>query len=210
MPQACQRRCSDTVKSTVRTLGTALDRVGRLWTLSPCPYSGIGLFWDGRRHRGTVLDYSHSIINEQSKLLISKWFQVARSIFTVIFTVKVSGTSIGAGFRAIRRKVTFRDLSRSIDSKNDSSHRRCAPKPVQATSESASPSSALSHCLTSLFHSLFYRQDADVLGRCCARTGRLQTASVSITSMKRPALNPSGYRVQAERLVSASRDWSAR
>lgn len=30
--------CSDTVKSTVRTPGTAVDRVGRLWTLSPCPY----------------------------------------------------------------------------------------------------------------------------------------------------------------------------
>jgi hypothetical protein len=32
-------------------------------------------------------------------------------IFTVIFTVKLSGTSIGAGFRGIRRKATFRDLS---------------------------------------------------------------------------------------------------
>ena len=156
------------------------------------------------------LFYSHSIINGPSKLLISKCLQVARSIFTVIFTVKVLGTSIGAGFRAIRRKVTIRDLSRSIDSKNDSPHRRCAPKPVQATSESASPSSVLSHCLTSLFHSFFYRHDADGLVRCCVQTGRLQTASVSITSMKRPALNPSGYRVQAERLVSASRDWSAR
>ena len=28
---ACKRRCSDTVKSTVRTPGTALDRVGRSW-----------------------------------------------------------------------------------------------------------------------------------------------------------------------------------
>ena len=134
---------------------------------------------------------------------------VALSIFTVIFTVKVLDTSIGAGLRAIRPKVTFRDLSRSIDSKNDSPHRRCAPKPVQATSESASPSSALSHCLTSLFNSFFYRHDADGLVRCCVRTGRLQTASVSITSMKRSALNPSGYKVQAELLVSASRDWSA-
>ena len=39
-----------------------------------------------------------------------------RQRFTVIFTVNLSGTSIGAGFRAIRPKVTFRDLSRSIDS----------------------------------------------------------------------------------------------
>ena len=154
--------------------------------------------------------HSHSIINKPSKLLICMVLDTASRIFTVIFTVKVPGTSIGAGLRAIRPKVTFRDLSRSIDSKNDSPHRRCAPKPVQATSESASPSSALSHCLTSLFNSFFYRHDADGLGRCCVQTGRLQTASVSITSMKRPALNPSGYRVQAERLVSASRDWSAR
>ena len=47
------------------------------------------------------------------------------------------------------------------------------------------------------------------LGRCCVRSRRSQTAAVSITSMKRPALNPSGYRVQAYLLVSASRDWSA-
>ena len=60
--------------------------------------------------------HSHSIINEPSKLLISQWFQAAMAIFTVIFTVKVSCTSIGAGFRAIRRKVTFRDLSTSIGS----------------------------------------------------------------------------------------------
>ena len=63
-----------------------------------------------------MIFYSHSIINRPSKLLISKCLQVARSIFTVIFTVKVSGTSIGAGFRAVLRKLTFRDLSRSIDS----------------------------------------------------------------------------------------------
>jgi hypothetical protein len=61
--------------------------------------------------------------------LISKWFQVAWSIFTVIFTVKVSGTSIGAGFRAIRRKVTFRDLSRSIDSDHNFPPHRFARKP---------------------------------------------------------------------------------
>ena len=47
------------------------------------------------------------------------------------------------------------------------------------------------------------------LGRCCVRSRRSQTASVSITSMKRSAPNPSGYKVQAELLVSASRDWSA-
>ena len=36
--------------------------------------------------------------------------------FTVIFTVKVRSTSIGAGLRAILRRLTFRDLSRTIDS----------------------------------------------------------------------------------------------
>jgi hypothetical protein len=35
--------------------------------------------------------------------------------FTVIFTVKVRSTSIGAGLRAILRRLTFRDLSRTID-----------------------------------------------------------------------------------------------
>ena len=66
-PQACQRRCSDTVKSTVRTPGTALDRAGRLLTLSPCPHCEIGSFWDGRKHRGTILAHSHSIINGSRK-----------------------------------------------------------------------------------------------------------------------------------------------
>ena len=41
---------------------SALDRLGRLWTLSPCPYSEIGLFWDGRKHHGTILDHSHSMV----------------------------------------------------------------------------------------------------------------------------------------------------
>ena len=51
------------------TPGTALDREGRLWTLSPCPYCEIGLFWDGRRHRGTILDHSHSIVNRRARLI---------------------------------------------------------------------------------------------------------------------------------------------
>jgi len=70
-------------------------------------------------------DYSHSIINEPSKLLICKPTDAAPQKFTVIFTVKVLGTSIGAGFRAIRPKATFRDLSTSIESHNHfRSHRR--------------------------------------------------------------------------------------
>ena len=47
------------------------------------------------------------------------------------------------------------------------------------------------------------------IGRQCVRSRGSQTASVSITSMKRSALNPSGYRVQADGLATSSGDWSA-
>jgi hypothetical protein len=46
--------------------------------------------------------HSHSIINEPSKLLIRNVFAASSQTFTVIFTVKVRSTSIGAGFRAVR------------------------------------------------------------------------------------------------------------
>jgi hypothetical protein len=58
----------------------------------------------------------HSIINEPYKLLNRIAFAAVPQILTVIFAVNLSGTSIGAGFRAVLRKRTFRDLSRSIDS----------------------------------------------------------------------------------------------
>jgi hypothetical protein len=48
--------------------------------------------------------------------LILMMLSTATRIFTVTFTVNLPGTSIGAGLRAILRKLTFRDLSRSIDS----------------------------------------------------------------------------------------------
>jgi hypothetical protein len=60
--------------------------------------------------------YSHSIINEPSKLLIRKARAAALQDFTVVFAVNLSGTSIGAGFRAVLRNLTFRDLSKTIDS----------------------------------------------------------------------------------------------
>jgi len=63
----------------------------------------------GRRHCGP---YSHSIINEPSKLLIGKVLAAASQTFTVTFTVKVRSTSTGAGLRAIRPEATF---TRSID-----------------------------------------------------------------------------------------------
>ena len=63
-----------------------------------------------------VSSHFHSIINARSKRLIRRGFDTAPKSFTVMFTVKLTGTNIGAGLRPIRPKVTFRDLSRSIDS----------------------------------------------------------------------------------------------
>jgi hypothetical protein len=60
--------------------------------------------------------YSHSIINEPSTLLICNGLGAAPQKFTVTFTVKARSASIGAGLRAILRRLTFRDLSRTIDS----------------------------------------------------------------------------------------------
>ncbi len=57
--------------------------------------------------------YSHSIINEPSKLLIYEESATA----SALFTVKLSGTSTGAGFRAVRPNPTFRDRSSSINSR---------------------------------------------------------------------------------------------
>ena len=34
----------------------------RRGTLSPCPHSEIRLSWDARKHRGTLLAHSHSIV----------------------------------------------------------------------------------------------------------------------------------------------------
>jgi len=77
------------------------------------------------------LGHSHSIINEPSKLLIRRVLAAASQILTVIFTVNLSGISIGAGFRAVSRKLTFRDLSTSIDSRDHRRHLRRASVSVQ-------------------------------------------------------------------------------
>jgi hypothetical protein len=66
--------------------------------------------------------YSHSIINELAKLLIRIALSATARTFTVIFTVNLSGTSIGADFQAVRPKLTFRDLSASIDSRDNLEH----------------------------------------------------------------------------------------
>jgi hypothetical protein len=55
--------------------------------------------------------YSHSIINETCKLLIFNAPEAAPQKFSVIFPVKVRSSSIGEGFRAVRPKLSFRDLS---------------------------------------------------------------------------------------------------
>jgi hypothetical protein len=49
-------------------------------------------------------------------LLICTASKSCTTPFTVTFTVNPSGISIGAGLRAIRPEVTFRDLSRSVNS----------------------------------------------------------------------------------------------
>jgi hypothetical protein len=82
----------------------------------------------------------------------------APEIFAVIITVNLSGTSIGAGFRAIRPKVTFRDLSRSIDSWG-ARERFIAPRrnPSERT-QTEGASNTVTICRTSLFRQIFYRQ----------------------------------------------------
>lgn len=84
-----------------------------------------------RRRNSEPVDfetYSHSIINEPLKLLICNVPASASQIFTVTSTVNLSRSSIGAGFRAIGPKVTFRDLSTSIDSWG-ARERFIAPRP---------------------------------------------------------------------------------
>jgi hypothetical protein len=78
-------------------------------------------------------------------------------VFTVIFTVKVSGTSIGAGLRTIQQKVTFRDLSRSIDSDNDCRDASTRVSAGQGNAQEGPASNAISYCHDLLFRPLFYR-----------------------------------------------------
>jgi hypothetical protein len=80
--------------------------------------------------------------------------------FTVIFTVRVRSTSIGAGLRAIRPEATFRDLSTSIDSSNHRGHRRRRIGVDQGNDQEGLASNALSYCPNSIFRTFFYRHDA--------------------------------------------------
>jgi hypothetical protein len=66
--------------------------------------------------------------------------------FTVIFTVKVRSTSIGAGLQAIRSEVTFRDLSTTIDSRNHRGHRRRRIGVDHGNDQEGLASNALGYC----------------------------------------------------------------
>jgi len=90
--------------------------------------------------------YSHSIINEPSKLLIRRALASASQIFTVIFTANLPGTSIGADLRAIRPEATFRDLSTSIDSRDHRGYRRRRIGVGQGNDQEGLASNASSYC----------------------------------------------------------------
>ena len=77
--------------------------------------------------------------------------------YTVIFTVKLTGASIGAGFRAIPPKVTSRNLSRSIGLDNGCQLQRRASVTVPEAPQKRVTSNALSHCPKTLFRMFFYR-----------------------------------------------------
>ena len=117
-----------------------------------------------QRTRMLAASYSHSIINEPSKLLICNAPEADPQKFTVIFTVKVRSTSIGAGLRAIRPEATFRDLSTSIDSRNHRGHRRRRIGVGQGNDEEGLASNSLSYCPAELFWQFFYRHESQGRG----------------------------------------------
>ena len=94
---------------------------------------------------GCRVPYSHSIINEPSNLLICMQLKAVPQRFTVIFTVRVLSTSIGAGLRAIRPEATIRDLSTSIDSSNHRGHGRRRIGVDQGNDQEGLASNALSY-----------------------------------------------------------------
>ena len=115
--------------------------------------------------------YSHSIINEPSKLLICQHPETVPQKFTVILTVKVRSTSIGAGLRAIRQEATFRDLSTSIDSSNHRGHRRRRIGVGQGNDQEGPASNTLSYCPDSLFRPNFCPQRSGRSGAAPQRFG---------------------------------------
>ena len=140
----------------MRSLGSALQTFNflRRWTQSGSAMQ------TGSQSGIDPETYSHSIINERSKLLICNAPEADPQKFTVIFTVKVRSTSIGAGLRALRPKATFRDLSTSIDSHDDREPRRRRISVDQGNDQEGLASNALSYCPDSLFCTFFYRHQS--------------------------------------------------
>lgn len=90
----------------------------------PYKITASGPLFDSPRSTPIDLEtYSHSMINEPPKSLIGSESVATSPAFTVSFTVKVRGSSTGAGLRAIRRKAIFQDQSKSIDSCGACRHR---------------------------------------------------------------------------------------
>ena len=110
--------------------------------------------------------YSHSIVNETSKLLICNTPEADTQNFTVIFTVKLGSASIGAGLQAIRQEATFRDLSTSIDSSNHRGHRRRRIGVGQGNDQEGLASNALTYCPDCLFRPFLYRHDGLLVVSC--------------------------------------------
>ena len=114
----------------------------------------------GRHHRGP---YSHSIINERFNQSIFIVLSTAARIFTVTFTVNLPSASIGAGLQAVRPKLTFRDLSTSIDIYRLP---RRLPTPSarvrvgRGSVQEAPASNTLSCCPNASFRPYFCRHDA--------------------------------------------------
>jgi len=67
--------------------------------------------------------------------LIRKALAAPPQTFTVTFTVNLPSTSIGAGLQAVRQKLTLRDLSTSIDSRDDCQRHRHASVSVAEASK---------------------------------------------------------------------------
>jgi hypothetical protein len=116
--------------------------------------------------------------------LIGKALDVASQTFTVIFTVNLLGTSIGAGFQVIRSKVTFRDLSTSIDSGNHRGQRRLRISVGHGNDQEGLASNALSYCRVSLFRPQFYRHGPGAVTSLSASDGLLASNPL------RPIIDP--------------------
>jgi hypothetical protein len=144
--------------------GAAEHFVRRFALAATLPYRGLHAARNdeaGESHDGQSRPpYSHSIINEPSKLLIRKALAAASKIFTVIFTVNLCSTRIGAGFRPVRPNLTFRDLSTSIDSDDGCQFHRRACMPVGKAAQKGTASNTLSRCPATLFRPHFYRHGA--------------------------------------------------